>query len=331
MATRGLRVCVAGATGALGTEVLGVLDASGVRVGELFAVAGEASLGADIEFQGEVVAVSSELPALQGLDLVFCCTPREAAAEVARAALRAEVPCVDATGVWTGQEEIPLCLASCGDPVPAAPLLAGPADAAVVWAPVLRVLAEFSPLLNVTGAVLESASAGGRRSIDALSAGSLALFNQEDLPEEAFPGRPLAFDCHPTSGPVDADGRSVRESELAVALGRLVGVDLAVSARWARIPAFVGQASCLWVELADAVDPAAVAERLAKAPGVELWDGPDEGPGLRAAAGRSAVVVGRPERDPARETGLRVWVAGDVLRLAAANAVALARARLQLG
>lgn len=331
MATRGLRVCLAGATGALGTEVLAVLDASGLRVGELLPVGSEASLGTDIDFQGEIAAVASELPALQGLDLVFCCTPREAAAEVARAALRAEVPCVDATGFWTGQEEIPLCLASCGDAVAAAPLLAGPADAALVWAPVLRALGDLAPVVRATGVVLESASAAGHRGIDALSAGSLALFNQEDLPEEAFPGRPLAFDCHPTSGPTDAAGHSLREAELATALRRLVGGDLAVSARWARIPAFVGQMSGLWVELASPVDPAAAAERLAKAPGIEPWGGPDEGPGLRAAAGRSAVVVGRPERDPACEAGLRLWAAGDVLRLAAANAVALAAARLELG
>jgi len=49
----------------------------------------------------------------------------------------------------------------------------------------------------------------------------------------------------------------------------------------------------------------------------------------RAAAGRDAVLVGRVRRDPSRESGLLLWLASDVLRLAAANAVQLAVAHLR--
>jgi aspartate-semialdehyde dehydrogenase len=70
-------------------------------------------------------------------------------------------------------------------------------------------------------------------------------------------------------------------------------------------------------------------DALASAAGVELWRGEPSGLTLRAAAGRDRVLVARVRRDPTCETGLLLWLASDVLRLAAANAVAVAIARLR--
>ena len=98
MATRGVRLCVTGATGALGTEVLAALDTARLPIAQLVAVAGERSLGAELDFQGELVPVATALPSLRGLDLLIHCGPAAAAPDVARAALRAEVPCIDCSG-----------------------------------------------------------------------------------------------------------------------------------------------------------------------------------------------------------------------------------------
>ena len=97
----------------------------------------------------------------------------------------------------------------------------------------------------------------------------------------------------------------------------------AVSARWIQVPVFVGQVSALTISWERAVDPEEAALLLGKAPGIELWSD-DEGPNLRAVAGRDLVVASRPERDAASPGALFFWAAGDLLRLAAANAVALA-------
>jgi aspartate-semialdehyde dehydrogenase len=322
MATRGARIGIAGATGALGSEVLGVLDAVGVPIAQLVAVAGESSLGCDIEFQGEIVPVSAELPALHGLDAFVNCAPPESAADLVRAALRAEVPCIDASGAFALREEVPLVWAAGGGAIGPAPLIASPADAVLLWLPLLRALGELAPAERVTGTVLEAASAGGRTQIEALSVQSLALFNQQELPEDDELARPLAFDCYPASGERTA-GRRTREQVLEASLARLLPEAPRVSARWVRIPAFVGQGASLLVEATRPLDPEAAAECLAKAPGVELWSGAEEGPNLRASAGREVVLAGRPEGDPAHPGALRLWVVADVLRLAAVNAVAL--------
>ena len=70
-------------------------------------------------------------------------------------------------------------------------------------------------------------------------------------------------------------------------------------------------------------------DHLAQAEGVELWSHDREGPNLRAAAGRDHVIAGRVRRDATVPHGLQLWLAADVLRLAAVNAVTLAVARFR--
>jgi aspartate-semialdehyde dehydrogenase len=320
-----VRLCITGATGALGTEVLAALDAARLPIAQLVAVAGERSLGAELDFQGELVPATTELPALHGLDLVIHCGPAAAAADVARAALRAEVPYIDCSGAFAQRVEVPLAWGGRGE---RAPLLAAPVDAALVWLPLLHALAPLGAIARVRATILEGASASGRAGIEALTRESLALFNSQEPSEDEDEARsaPLAFDCHPTSGERATGGRRAREAALAAVLARVLDPAPAVSARWIQVPVYVGQVSALTLTWDRPVDAADAATQLAKAPGVELWNANVEGPNLRAVAGRDVVVASHPEPDAAEPDALFLWAVGDLLRLAAVNAAALAAA-----
>lgn len=322
-----------GATGALGSEVLAALDRSGLRIAELLPAATDRSLGEDLEFQDEIHPVVSERPALRGLDLIICCAPAAASLDWVREALRAEVPCIDCSGSLGDQADVPLRAAAF--PAPAAaeglPVVAAPSGAVLAWSLVLAPLHRAARVRRVVGTVLESAGASGRDGIASLSLESLALFNQQELPDDAEGQtvRPLAFDCHPSLGDVGDGGRSLRELELEAGVRRLLEADFPVASTITQVPAFVGQASTLAIELETALDAKEAEDHLAQAEGVELWASDEEGPNLRAAAGREEVLVGRVRRDPSVEHGLQLWLAADVLRLCAANAVALAVARFR--
>jgi aspartate-semialdehyde dehydrogenase len=321
-ASRGVRLCITGATGALGTEVLAALDTAHLPIAQLVAVAGERSLGAELDFQGELVPATAELPALHGLDLVIHCGPAAAAPDVARAALRAEVPCIDCSGAFAHRPEVPLGWRARGE---RAPLYAAPVDAALVWLPLLQALTPLGAIASLRATILEGASASGRAGIEALSRESVALFNSQELSEDEVEGAPIAFDCRPTSGGRAADGRRARESALAAVLARAHDPAPAVSARWIQVPVFVGHVSALTLSWVGSVDAAEAGRLLAKAPGVELWNA-GEGPNLRAVAGRDVVIASHPEADAAEPGALFLWAAADLLRLAAANAAALAAA-----
>ena len=319
MASRGIRVGVVGATGALGGEVLAALDQSRLRVSELVPVATQDSLGDEIEFQGRGYPVLAESPSLRGLDLLFLCAPVEPSLEFARQALRAQVPCIDLSGALASSMDVPLRVAAFGEALgEPEPLVATPAGACLAWVLALRPLAEAAGLLRVQGTALESASHGGRQRIASLYTETLALFNQEDLPDSEVFAERLAFDCLPAPD---------QEEAVVLGLQRLLGSDLVASVTAVQVPVFVGHGAALTVETERALDVKEAQRLLAEAPGVELWDeGP--GPSTRAAAGRDVVLVGRVRSDPARQGGLLLWLTADLLRLSASNAVSLATTRL---
>lgn len=331
MTGAGLRIGVVGATGALGGEVLALLDASGLRVAEIVPLATDRSLGEEVEFQGEAYPVIAERPPLRGLDLLFCCAPAAASLEWVREALRAQVPCIDCSGAVAHESDVPMRVAVLPAPAAAegAPLVTTPPGAVLVWSLVLAPLARAAGLRRVVGTVLETAGATGRDAIAALSLESLALFNQQELDDRDERGRPLAFDCHPALGTPGDDGRTPGERDLETGVQRLLGARFPVAATIVQVPAFVGQASVLAVETERPLDPKEAEDLLARAEGVEVWTREREGPNLRAAAGRERVIAGRIRRDPSVANGLQLWLAADALRLSAANAVALAVARFR--
>jgi aspartate-semialdehyde dehydrogenase len=329
--SRSVRLGIVGATGALGGEVLALLDASPLSIAALAPISSARSAGEAIDFRGESYAVRAESE-LRGLDLVICCAPPAVSLGFVREALRAEVPCIDASGALALSSEVPVAVAALGlsDALREAPLITSPPGAALALALVLQPIQRVAGITHAVATVLESAAGGGRDAIAALGAESVALFNQQDLPEPAVDGRALAFDCHPAVGEVEEAGSTAAEARLMHTLARVLDAPLPLSVGIARIPTFVGQAIALHLETRDALDPKQARELLQAAPGVSLWEQDAEGPNLRSVSGTSEVSVGRLRADPTRERALLCWLAADSLRLAAANAVALAERRLGL-
>jgi len=198
------------------------------------------------------------------------------------------------------------------------------------WALVLRPLHQAAGLRRVVGTALEGASAGGRDGIESLFQESIALFNQEDLPQPTAFRRPVAFDCLPALGEVGEDGATDNERAVVDALGRLLDPAVGCAITSVQVPTFAGFGGVATLETERPLDPKQAEDLLARAPGVEIWEESADGLTLRAATGREEVWVSRVRRDPTVEHGLQLWIVADVLRVAAANAVRLAVARLRL-
>ena len=179
-----MRVALAGATGALAREVLALLEERKLPVDEILPFATEQSLGQEIEFRDELFPVRVDLPSLRGVDLVIVCTPRGAALDWVRAALRAEVFCIDCSGSLAGSDEVPLLASELCAPaaVLGAPVIASPTGSALAWSLVLAPLAQAAGLVRVVGTLLQSASHAGRAGIEVLSRETLENSNALELP-----------------------------------------------------------------------------------------------------------------------------------------------------
>lgn len=332
-----LRVALVGATGTVGREILELLESRRFPLQELLPVASDRSLGEAVEWLGHSLPVETEIPQLDGLDLMFLAVPREAAPVWIERALAAGVACIDLSGALAGREDVPLLAADLAPAADAlqAPVLACPSAAALALALVLAPLEPAAGLRRVVVSLLLPASAAGRRGVAALEGETVALFNQQDFEDDSVFPHGIAFDCVPS--PAEAPRHRVArcEAELAGELGRLLGRTVPTAVSSVQVPIFAGMGLAVALETERPLDPQSCEEVLEKAPGVSVWRDA-MGPGTRASDGREEVLVGRLRPDPSATApggGLLLWLSVDPVRLAASNALRLAAARFvaQLG
>jgi aspartate-semialdehyde dehydrogenase len=328
----GLRVAVIGATGTLGSDLLSVLEARSFPLAELIPVATERSMGRTVEFYGQSIPVETDLSSLRGLGLVFLCVPASEALEWVRAALHAEVPCIDLSGAVEGAAEVPLLVANlCPDPVDLLqPVIATPAGPTLAWSLALEPIHRCVGLRRVVGTAFEAVSGAGCAGIESLQAEAIALFGQREVPEPTIFPHGIAFNCIPVVGEAGEGGETEAEEALLRGLHRLLGAELPVAVTAVRVPTFSGTGASIAVEVAEELSAAELSELLAKSPGVAV---PGDGmpwPSIREAAESEMVLVGRVRSDPSCERGLLFWLAADPVRLAASNAVRLAESRFHV-
>ncbi len=326
-----LRVGVAGATGMLGSELLVALEETGFPIDELLPIASAESVGGEIELRDECWRIAGDDASLRDLDLLVLCAPAPVSLELARRALHAQVPVLDLSGALAGLRDVPLVVA--GDDLRAeslrAPIVAAPGVIALPLALVLGPIAKRAKLSRIVATALTSASAAGRAGVEALSAESIALFNQQDAPEAVLADVPRAFDCIPATGPEEEHGETESEVRVGRSLHRLLGDEVGLALSMLRVPTFVGDGATLLITTREAITPDEARRALASAPAIELCEGDDpRAATTRTAAGRDVVLVGRVRRDPSCEQGLQLWLAADGVRLAAVHGARIAAAWL---
>lgn len=293
-------VSLLGATGAVGEELLRLLEDRSLEVGELRAFASDASDGRTVEFAGAEIQVEPVEPRRvlfsgeRAVDLVLSAAPG-ALAPLLPTLREVDVPLVDCTGLLELDPHVPLHVP--GDALPAgARIVAVPRGPAAALALALRPIAEAGGLRSLVAVTLESAGGAGRRGVGELSEQTLELLNSMggEIAEEAevFP-RPLAFDVLPLIGAALAGGDSEEESALASVLARVLGAAApAIEATRVRVPVFGGSLVCAHARTARPLSAAQARELWSKAPGLEVLPD-DELPTARSAVARDGVLVGR--------------------------------------
>jgi len=333
MAGDGYRVGVLGATGAVGSTILGILAEREFPASEVVPFASERSAGRDIEWGDEAleVRVLSE-GAIEGLDLVLSSAGGAVSAEWAPKLVEAGAVVIDNTSFWRMHDDVPLVVAGI-NPEAADDhkgIVANPNCTTMVAMMALAPIHRAAGLERIVVSSYQAVSGTGQKAIDELRRQSqLVLEGDERPPASVYPHR-IAFNVLPQVE-VFADGddytteerKVMAETRKILALGEEVGI----SATCARVPVFTGHSESVNVQTGEDLSPEDCRALLAEAPGVVVVDDPGAGryPLAIDAAGRDEVLVGRIRRDPGHERCLNLWVAGDNLRKGAAtNAVQIA-------
>jgi len=344
----GLRVAVLGATGAVGSELLRLLDARGFPIaGDPVLLASARSAGSTVTWKGRDVAIREvSSNAFDGVDVALFSAGGSRSKEWAPIAAAAGAVVIDNSSAWRGDPDVPLVVAEVN---PHAATLRPKGIIANPNCTTMTIMVPAKPLHDAFGLTAmvatsyQAAGGAGQSGIDELLRSQAAFVGREDdlrhagarteaSAEHAVFPRPLAFNVIPHCGSYRDDRYTDEERKLVDESRKILGLpDLVVSPTCVRVPVLVGHAIAARLTFARDVTHADVVSVLRDAPGMALADaiGPDgapiELPTPLASAGRDEVLVGRIREDYGDARSINLFVAGDnLLKGAALNAVQIA-------
>jgi aspartate-semialdehyde dehydrogenase len=302
------RIGVVGATGAVGTITLALLQERGYE--RVRAFASVRSAGTSL---GGLVVEEATHDALSAGDLDLCLfsVGTSASRELVPLASAGGAICVDKSSAYRLVDGYPLVVPEVNggralEALARDRIVANPNCCAIPLACVLKPLHDAAGLRRVHVATYQSASGAGAQRMERLRA-------------EPADAHDLAMDWAWVGDESDEESKLREETRKILELP-----DLPLSATCVRVPVLVGHCEAVWVELERALSPDEAAALLREAPSVRVLELP-EVPTPAAAAGGDEVLVGRIRRDSATETGLALFLASDNLRKGAAlNAIQIA-------
>jgi aspartate-semialdehyde dehydrogenase len=327
-----MRVAVVGATGAVGSTMLGVMRERGFPADEVVPFASERSAGRRIDCgDADLTVRALSREAIQGFDLALFSAGSATSEEWAPAFASAGAVVVDNSSYWRMHEDVPLVVAEVNPEALDSHrgLVANPNCSA------MQLVVALKPILDAVGierlviSTYQSVSGTGQRAVEELHDQSLAVLEADELPAPRVYPHQIAFNVLPqVEAFKDGDDYTTEERKLMAETRKILGSEeIGISATCARVPVYTGHSESVNVETRDPLSPGECRELLAAAPGVVVLDDPADGvyPLAIDAAGRDEVFVGRIRRDPSHARCLNLWIVGDNLRKGAAlNAVQLA-------
>ena len=325
------RLAILGATGAVGSTLLRVLEERSFPLEELRLLASERSAGTLLRYAGGDLTVQAVGPrSFDGIDIAIFSAGATRSREWAPQAVAAGAVVVDNSSAFRMDEGVPLVVADVNPHAARghAGLIANPNCSTMQLMPVLSVLRRRSPLEHVTIATYQSVSGTGQAAIDALREQSAAVLAGEQPPAGVYPHR-IAFNVIPFAGSLQGeDGYTDEELKLVNESRKILELpDLPISATCVRVPVVTSHSEAVWVRTREPIAADEARALLAAEDGITVIDDPaaDAYPMAIDAEGRDGVLVGRIRRDLGDPNALALWVVADNLRKGAAtNAVEIA-------
>lgn len=325
-----VRVAILGATGAVGTELLELLDARNFPIADLKLLASPRSAGRTLSFKGETVSVEpvSE-KAFDNVDLVLASAGGSTSRAWAAKAVERGAVVIDNSSAFRLDRNVPLIVPEVNPEAAAAHqgIIANPNCTTILMAVAVWPLHQVQPVQRIIAATYQSASGAGMKAMEELKAQAQAILQGETPPTKSFP-YPLAFNLFPHNTPLNEQGYCEEEMKMLNETRKIFNdAQIRVSATCVRVPVLRAHSEAINLEFAEPMSAAKAREILSQAPGVRVvedWQA-NYFPMPIDATGRDEVLVGRIRQDLSHPCGLELWLSGDQIRKGAAlNAVQIA-------
>jgi aspartate-semialdehyde dehydrogenase len=334
-----MRVAVVGATGAVGSTMLGVMRERAFPADEVVAFASERSVGREIDWGDKILSCSAlSDKTIQGFDIALFSAGGSTSGEWAPRFAEAGAVVVDNSSRWRMTDNVPLVVSEVNPDALEKHngIVANPNCSTMQMVVALKPILDAAGIERLVITTCQSVSGTGQRAVEELHDQTEAVIEAREVPAPHVYPHQIAFNVLPHAGSFP-EGSDYTDEELKLVneTRKILGQpDIGVSATCTRVPVYTGHSESVNVQTREPLSPDECRDLLSGFPGVIVLDDPANGvyPLAIDAAGRDEVLVGRIRRDPSHERCLNLWIVGDNLRKGAAtNAVQIAELLVERG
>jgi aspartate-semialdehyde dehydrogenase len=328
----GYRVCVVGATGVVGQEMISVLEQREFPVRDLKLLASERTAGSIREFKGEELKVQVlREDSFKGMEIGLFSAGGSISQKYAPIASQEGCVVIDNTSAFRMDPEVPLVVPEVNPHAIAdhthKGIIANPNCSTIQMVVVLKPIHDVAKIKRVVVSTYQSVSGTGKEAIRELENQTLAIFNQGEVKNEVYPHQ-IAFNCLPHIDVFSENGYTKEEIKMVNETKKIMEDEsIGITATTVRVPVFYSHSESVNIETTKKVTPDEVRDILSRAPGVIVVDDPkkNEYPLAIYAAGKDETFVGRIREDASIDKGIDMWIVSDNIRKGAAlNAVQIA-------
>ena len=327
-----MNIAIVGASGAVGQELLRVLEEQKFPVSNLRLFGSERSAGKEYKFQGRNIKVEllNKDSDFSNVDIAFTSAGAGTSKEYADIITKYGTIMIDNSSAFRMDPDVPLVVPEV-NPEDALNrprnIIGNPNCTTIQMVVALKPINDLSPIKKVHVSTYQAASGAGAVAMKELEKQFKELSEGQEPTIDKFPFQ-LAFNLIPQVDVFMENGYTKEEMKMYNETKKIMHSDnIKVSATCVRVPVMRAHSEAIWVETEKPLELDKVKDALKNAPGVVVKDNPQdrEYPMPLDISGQDPVYVGRIRKDVADPNGLSFWVVGDQIKKGAAlNAVQIA-------
>ena len=324
------QVAILGATGAVGREMMKILEERDFPVAELHLLASARSAGKTLPWKGQNLTIEeASEAAFAGMDIVLGAAENDIAKKFAPAIVQAGAVFVDNSSAFRMDPEVPLIVPEINpeDAKKHHGIISNPNCTTIVSLTAINALNSVSPIESIVASSYQAVSGAGAGGPLELEAEVEALRAGEAYEPKVFQYQ-IAYNVIPQIGGEAFEGYTSEEMKMQNEGRKIMHLpELKVSCTCVRVPVVRSHSVSLLVRTKEKISVAQAREVISKAPGCRLVDdlAQKRYPMPLETSDQDLVFVGRIRDDLTSENGLNIWCCGDQVRKGAAtNAVQIA-------
>jgi aspartate-semialdehyde dehydrogenase len=333
MSGKKFNVAVAGATGAVGNQMISCLEETDFPVQSVKFLASARSAGRQLRFKGDLIAVEElKEDSFKGMDIALFSAGGSTSERFAPYAAKDGCVVVDNSSAWRMDPDVPLVVPEVNPHAVSLyskkAIIANPNCSTIQMVVALNPIRKKYGIRRIVVSTYQAVSGTGKKAIDELFDQTRALINFLECENKVYPHR-IAFNCLPHIDAFLENGYTKEEIKMVDETRKIFEDDtIGVTATAVRVPVFFGHSESVNVETKEPASEREVKLLLENAPGIKVVDDPSANlyPLATDAAGQDLTLVGRIRKDDSIASGINMWIVADNIRKGAAtNAVQIAK------